>query len=387
MSTIQVDIHPSLEAEAIRRVERAIAKAEKLGRPEWKPTIAIERVLGYASGNGGNLLLRITVDCPDVALSDWTAVAIADLLNYGTDGHAVVRPLGGRKVPTDAWSVSDRCDHCTWRRKRKSVVVLEHATTGEVVRVGSSCLVEFLGTDAALGLIDAIEALVTWGEHAAVESRSYAYHEGAYQVIDYLAHAIEWSRAFGYRRDAEWTPEGDIAETYALAKRSLYSETAKPSVDAQHAAMVLADWTMTHAHLSDYHRNLASAVGQSVLTSSELSQHARLLASAIAACAEWHRDRQAYVRRMEAWQAKREAPKAIAAANTDSARYKRLRSGAFGVYVYGDRPDCGQRIGVQTAAGAVREETISRVLWSNAEGGEHLCATVRGDAAIESEAA
>lgn len=61
-------------------------------------------------------------------------------------------------------------------------------------------------------------------------------------------------------------------------------------------------------------------------------------------------------------------------ARTPKATYTKLRSGAWGVRIEGPAPAEGTTITVTTKAGAVKTETIERVLWSG--NGIALCAIV-----------
>lgn len=363
-NTIEFFIPAEHEKKALNRIERIRAQAANLG-VAWAPLVTVEHNVAVAreDGEGVQLRTRIHVIAPEIDLGAWRVIATADLLANGTDGNAVVRALGGRAIPADAWAVSDVCEHCTWRRKRHTMYVLEHRETHEIKRVGSSCLGDFLGAGTELGLVDALAALLVWGETQDRVARALNTTEPArYLLTEALAVAAMHSHKI------------DTTESSKLARllgvTSWRHDFAKVEADDRELAMVISDWCMGLGTApTEYERNLAALYNQVALTAEELAQHMERVCSALGAFTSWSKDPAAFRKRMDAWQAARSRPARL------EARFKLLRSGAWGVVVNSESVRRGDEVTATRRNGETSVETIEKVIWRG--NGEAICAIVR----------
>lgn len=94
---------------------------------------------------------EVTITGEPPCFDGWRFVAAID-----TVGDAVVaRYPPGRPIDIDHTSLKPGCcDHCHTTRDRRTTVLVEHETTGELKQVGRSCLKDFLGWSTLPVLID-----------------------------------------------------------------------------------------------------------------------------------------------------------------------------------------------------------------------------------------
>jgi hypothetical protein len=74
--------------------------------------------------------------------SGWSFLGIIEPV--GKDKN-LIRTLPGVELPEKYRTEAMTCDHCHSNRKRKSTFVCRHEEDGRMVRVGSTCLADFLG--------------------------------------------------------------------------------------------------------------------------------------------------------------------------------------------------------------------------------------------------
>ena len=91
-------------------------------------------------------VVRVPLTLPTEApkYAGWTFAATLQHL----DGENIVRSVPGQAMPTAYRSRGPVCDHCKASRRRNDTFVLRH-DDGRFVQVGSTCIGDFLGTDAA----------------------------------------------------------------------------------------------------------------------------------------------------------------------------------------------------------------------------------------------
>lgn len=86
-------------------------------------------------------MARVTLSAPQITAPGYTFVAALTREAAGM----VVRTAPGQSL--DGWTRPDdhRCDYCGTSRSRSTSYVVRNDATGEVVQIGKSCLVPFLG--------------------------------------------------------------------------------------------------------------------------------------------------------------------------------------------------------------------------------------------------
>jgi hypothetical protein len=301
MNRVEFTIPVNLVTEAERRVQRAINQAAKLGET-WKPRLEQLGSAELVEVNGKNVARqRVALYIPVLDLGDWRLIGRAALLNNGADGFGIVtRLIDDAGVPPAAWDVSNKCGHCGFERKRNTVYILQHkADAAEIIHVGSSCVDDFLG-GASIGLIQALEAVVSWGEHAASKTKRGEYAEPErFKIDDILAWGVACADAVGYQKAGQRNAFNDdryawrygriisihdSPPTFVLALEAWeYARDATVNAECQMMAMVIADYArdFNSVEQSKYALNLSALYNQALLTRKEISENATLLFSAI----------------------------------------------------------------------------------------------------------
>jgi hypothetical protein len=130
------------------------------------------------------------------------------------DEHVVVHKSRFAPVVTRVVADTMRCDHCNMNRKRDLVFVLRHED-GREVQVGSSCLNDYLGTDAlgawfvwsrlhelTDGMSSSVWSIAAHAQWLADQPEVVTRKTGSAQVnigiVDYLAACIVEIRCMGY---------------------------------------------------------------------------------------------------------------------------------------------------------------------------------------------
>ena len=87
-------------------------------------------------------LIRISAEV--VRISGWTAKAVFD---FSLGDTPIIREMPDFAVPKKYHGTDNMCDHCGYRRNRRTTYLLEK--DGELKRVGKTCLKDYLGYDPA----------------------------------------------------------------------------------------------------------------------------------------------------------------------------------------------------------------------------------------------
>lgn len=205
-----------------------------------------------------------------------------------TPGATEARPLGEAEVDLDPWrSAPPRCEHCGVRRARKQTYLVQHAASGRLAQVGSSCLADFTGHDpgAALrrashlararALLDAEPARPAPAEEEA---------SGAIGLREYLAHAAALARIHGFvpiARSGERRPTAELALESLRGAQGVGAPLITPA-DEDHARAERAiAWARSELSaregLSDYERELVAVCSHERLRPHEVGLAASLL--------------------------------------------------------------------------------------------------------------
>lgn len=107
--------------------------------------------------------------------------------------HVIVDPLPGRIIPPQLTNDDGGCDHCQKRRRRRTTFVLM-STSGEIVRVGSTCLREFIGLDGA----QTFQWQVKLQDLSRIAPDTLPVDERLYKTDDVLALSVAFIRERGF---------------------------------------------------------------------------------------------------------------------------------------------------------------------------------------------
>lgn len=100
---------------------------------------------------------EVTIEGDDIKLAGWQLLGVLD----HTTGATIVKVVPGQAVPTQYFTASCFCDHCSTQRRRNETFIVKH-DDGNIKQIGRQCLKDFLGTDphARLWMYETIASLV-----------------------------------------------------------------------------------------------------------------------------------------------------------------------------------------------------------------------------------
>jgi hypothetical protein len=147
------------EAELQKRLNLMGRRAAKLGLPaptatqtavEFRPVRKNGKPVLTSSGEAvTSKWLTFEVSAAIVKLAGWTFLGTVEHTPHGNILRAT--PAGGDLDLTKFRKDKPTCDHCNTNRQRKDTYLVLHET-GEIRRVGKSCIQAFLGKDALSSL-------------------------------------------------------------------------------------------------------------------------------------------------------------------------------------------------------------------------------------------
>lgn len=153
----------------------------------------------------------------DLPVGDSRFELVGTLDHMAMESQVLVRPLGDHLIPDSYESDDGGCDHCRKRRRRRTTYLLmEHS--GSLLRVGSSCLLDFLGPDGCSLL------QWRWELQELTERRDEAVPgiDRLYRTEDILALTLAVIRRHGSVAIAQSTPDTPCTRDLVTA---LLSET------------------------------------------------------------------------------------------------------------------------------------------------------------------
>jgi len=256
----------TVKAELVERIRAIVDRINEKLTQFGLATILFVATYRYVwDGMIGENVADIELELPEVIQNDWKLLAIfrAGL----TESYCYM--IGGAKdtdVP-EAYKSLDHasalsCEHCGVSRNRKTTVLLHNTVDGRYVRVGSTCVEEFMGGQADR-VLAAIAALDKVKKELSEPKESKP--QNAYLAKDVLAmtaqHLMEGG-SYIASKDAKLT---GVEPTWRVIRRQLH-ERKEISPRARHFAETTIDeWLPQHLDRVDptrdraYHRNLETA--------------------------------------------------------------------------------------------------------------------------------
>lgn len=255
-----------------REVAKLSKKAEKYGGWSFAPLIVGIQMRDNSNGTQTKVF-EVNLDVGEIKLGDWTFLARID--HSQETGNII------RSVPNeDKVSVEERfrhtapnCEHCNQNRKRRDTFVLVNNETGEMKQVGSTCLVDFLGHNAAeLGRIAEYAGYANELARAS-ESDDAADPKSLYDhryiiLSEYLAYCAASVRLYGWVSGKAAYENPSLVST----RKNAFDMMVRQSdvVEAEDHVMVekALEWARNFENkdnLSDYEHNVLVIANASVI--------------------------------------------------------------------------------------------------------------------------
>lgn len=266
----------------VEQIEKLSKRVKRFGGSIMRPF-----VVGYRDdeATGGNLL-EVVLDVGKVAIEGWTFVA---KLDHSQETGTIVRalPNTGIEIPTGYRTAAPDCDHCGHRRQRRDTYVLRH-DDGSFKQVGSTCLSDFLGVDAAF--LGRLAECYSYAAEAASSGGGSGMHDRRYIILDeFLAHTAAIIRTQGWVSGG-YAYKAGVSSTRELAIENMFPTSYQtrhgfvvPVTDADRDfAAAARDWAISLEEketLSDYESNIL------VIAKAIVIEHRSLgLAASIVGC-------------------------------------------------------------------------------------------------------
>ncbi|PZR79266.1 MAG: hypothetical protein DI537_41265 [Stutzerimonas stutzeri] len=222
-------------------------------------------------------LIEVCLDVEPIKIDGWRFLARID---HAPETGNILRAVPNTGVDIDARfrNASPDCQHCNHKRLRRDTFVLHNEETGEYKQVGSTCLADFLGHDAAkLGRIAeltgyACELARAIEREPAEEPRTL--QERRYiDLWEFLVHTAAMVRLNGWTSGKSAYENGYTA-TRMQALDNMFPapmmrmQTERPTAEDIELAKKALDWAQSFgekADLNDYEHNVLVIAESSVI--------------------------------------------------------------------------------------------------------------------------
>ncbi len=249
-----------------REVTKLSAKAEKLAG--WGFDLVIFGI-NYRDNDDGSKtkLFEVSLDVATIKMGDWSFQARID---HSQDTGNIIRAVPNVIIDERYRSVAPNCEHCNHKRLRRDTFVLLNNETGETKQVGSTCLSDFLGHDAAH--LGRVAELAGYANELAKASETATEHPGLqdhrYVVLqEYLEHVAAAVRIDGWISSKTAWENPSLEASRHTAMNRMHAHREVTDTDRELAEKALA-WAQTFAEkdsLNDYEHNVLVIAEASVI--------------------------------------------------------------------------------------------------------------------------
>lgn len=198
----------------------------------------------------------------------------------------IVKCLPDETAPEWAWTTDMDCDHCGLKRRRNEIFIVRNVESGELVRVGRTCLADYLGGSSP-------ETIARRAEMD-IELRSLLDDDGSQppeeDTVIFIATCQAVARELGFVTRKMLDADPYLGETTAerawwiVTSSKYYKEFVEyhPNFNMSEADVSLAQeamaWALQTTDQSEYFRNLRVAVANSTVDSRSKGIAASVLA-------------------------------------------------------------------------------------------------------------
>lgn len=237
----------------------------------------IRNVDGYPPCHGAKLVdgdmwqipvtrVPLTIQGETPKYAGWRFLATLQHL----EGENIVRVVPGEELPHTYRNRGACCDHCNYNRRRNDTYVLCH-DDGRTIQVGSSCIRDFLGSEAACNIAAAAELLSQAGSVASEEYGSIGFvsdylTQSFLPIVSWLVREYGWlSRTSARDRCSEDKPTADIAWAFITDKVLCSKAGCEPTEEDKALSVAAEKWAenLTDEEVdsssSDYLHNVRAA--------------------------------------------------------------------------------------------------------------------------------
>lgn len=259
---------------------KLVAKARKLGAE--LPTFEVVTEYSHVFKIGGAHVKAVRVTGPRVKFAGWYLVATLE--PFGEGGANLVRSVPGAGELDPSFRVGDQCEHCGTVRRRSETFVVRH-DDGRTVRVGRSCLADFLGGDSAASVAARFELLTLCagfgGEEDTREGGFGATQATAWPLANFLALVIRevkengWlSRQSARDQGREATADRALDRLTGNPFKKIRAETA--TEEEVNAARLAIAWAQGLEGRSDFEHNIKAIAVAECVTHSTIGMAAAI---------------------------------------------------------------------------------------------------------------
>lgn len=212
-------------------------------------------------------------------INDWVFVATLQHMPKGN----IVRVFDSQEVPSWAYTVEPKCDHCKTKHNRKDTYLIRNTKTGEFKQVGKSCLKDFTNGLSAEDVAQLESYMDSVQESCTSTGIGHKYYT---DVNSYLMNVVETVKHFGYisKANAQMTGSATCYHAYAFMRKDRFvvDEMEKTNYNAdtqENQAVVVAalEWLNKQEDEFGYMHNLKLACSQMYCETRDLGIIASLI--------------------------------------------------------------------------------------------------------------
>lgn len=223
-----------------------------------------------------------TIEVPawDVMI-DYEIFKICDFTLIGTIDHKenLVHTAPDQQMPSHYRSRGAHCDHCHTDRERNLTIIIRK-DNGAYMQLGTSCLSQYVGIDAAsiLAMSDAANFAATLFDEMEDDAPT-KHSRGEYALIDYMTAVTAAVEKFGFiSKSNAGCGESPTSET---ALDTLLNKEFKPTEKQIRQAQIIIDWMLSidpHS-ANDYMLNLRQIANNGFCTRRSIGYAASAIAA------------------------------------------------------------------------------------------------------------